>query len=119
MQRQMGVGFDHARHQCAPATVDQFGVLIDLDLVGRNRLDQIPLNQNVHPVRQSLALPIEDVDVGDQGLGLCLRIGGKSGRVGGSKSEGMWMECESCGFIHGSGLLRLKIVKEEVDDDVA
>jgi hypothetical protein len=37
--------------------------------------------------------------------------------VGGSKQDGMWMECESCGFVHGSGPLRLKIVREEIDDD--
>ena len=42
---------------------------------------------------------------------------GKSGRVGGSKRDGMWMECESCGFVHGSGPLRLKIVREEIDED--
>jgi predicted RNA-binding Zn-ribbon protein involved in translation (DUF1610 family) len=38
---------------------------------------------------------------------------GKRGRVGGNKHDGMWMECDSCGFIHGSGPLRLKIVREE------
>lgn len=43
----------------------------------------------------------------------------KSGRVGGSKRDGIWMECESCGFIRCSGPLGLKIVKEEVDDDTA
>ena len=42
---------------------------------------------------------------------------GKSGRVGGSKAKGMWMECDSCGFIHGSGLLRMKIVREEMTHD--
>ena len=42
---------------------------------------------------------------------------GKSGRVGGSKRDGMWMECESCGFIHGSGPFRLKIVREEMEDE--
>jgi hypothetical protein len=42
---------------------------------------------------------------------------GKSGEVGGSKQDGMWMECESCGFVHGSGPLRLKIVREDIDDD--
>ena len=41
----------------------------------------------------------------------------KSGRVGGSKCDGMWMECESCGFVHGSGFWGLKIVREEIDDD--
>jgi hypothetical protein len=38
---------------------------------------------------------------------------GKSGKVGGSKGKGMWMVCESCGFIHSAGLLGLKIVKDE------
>jgi hypothetical protein len=46
---------------------------------------------------------------------------GKSGRVGGSKRDGMWMECQTCGFVHTSGPLGLKIVREEIadDDDVA
>ena len=44
---------------------------------------------------------------------------GKSGPVGGNKRDGMWMECETCGFVHGSGPLGLKIVREEIDDDVA
>jgi predicted RNA-binding Zn-ribbon protein involved in translation (DUF1610 family) len=39
---------------------------------------------------------------------------GKPGRAGGSKAQGMWMECDSCGFIHGSGPFRLKIVREEM-----
>ncbi len=47
---------------------------------------------------------------------------GKSGRVGGSKQDGMWMECATCGFVHSSGPLGLKIVREEIEkdgDDVA
>lgn len=52
-----------------------------------------------------------------------LRMGcpfcGRSGPVGGSKAQGMWMECDSCGFIHGSGFLRLRIVKEEPPHDGA
>ncbi len=43
---------------------------------------------------------------------------GKSGPAGGNKREGMWMECASCGLVHGSGPLRLKIVRDEIDDDV-
>jgi predicted RNA-binding Zn-ribbon protein involved in translation (DUF1610 family) len=39
---------------------------------------------------------------------------GKSGRAGGSKAQGMWMECESCGFIHGRGPFRLLIVREDL-----
>jgi len=42
---------------------------------------------------------------------------GKSGPAGGSKQEGMWMVCETCGFVHGSGPLRLKIIREEITDD--
>lgn len=42
---------------------------------------------------------------------------GKSGTVGGNKEDGMWMECESCGYIHGSGPLGLNIVREEIVDD--
>jgi hypothetical protein len=41
---------------------------------------------------------------------------GKTGQVGGSKRDGLWMECESCDFVHGSGPLRLKIVREKIDD---
>ena len=46
---------------------------------------------------------------------------GMSGRAGGSKQDGIWMECETCGFIHSSGPLGLKIVREEIseDEDVA
>ena len=44
---------------------------------------------------------------------------GESGRVGGSKRNGMWMECGSCGLVHGSGPFRLRIVREEIDDDAA
>lgn len=38
----------------------------------------------------------------------------RSGPAGCSKTRGMWMECDSCGFIHGSGL---EIVKGEITDD--
>ena len=41
----------------------------------------------------------------------------KSGLVGGSKQDGMWMECETCGLVHGSGPLGLKIVRTEIRDD--
>ncbi len=41
----------------------------------------------------------------------------KSGRVGGSKRDGLWMECETCGLIHGSGPLGLKLVREEITDE--
>jgi hypothetical protein len=42
---------------------------------------------------------------------------GRSGPAGGSKADAMWMECETCGFIHGAGPLGLKIVREEPADD--
>lgn len=42
---------------------------------------------------------------------------GKSGRVGVDKQYGMWMECGTCGLVHGSGPLGLKIVCEELGDD--
>jgi len=49
-----------------------------------------------------------------------LRMGcpfcGRSGPAGGSKAEGMWMECETCGLIHGGGRLGLKIVNENLND---
>jgi len=44
---------------------------------------------------------------------------GRSGYVGGNKRDGMWMVCDSCGFIHGAGPLRLKIVRGELDDSAA
>jgi hypothetical protein len=42
---------------------------------------------------------------------------GKSGRAGGNKRRGMWMECATCGFVHGGGPLGLKIVREKITDD--
>lgn len=46
-----------------------------------------------------------------------LRMGcpfcGRSGSAGGSKASGMWMECTTCGFIHGGGRFGLRIVREE------
>ena len=42
---------------------------------------------------------------------------GKSGRAGGNKREGLLMWCESCGLIHGSGPLGLKIVSDGILDD--
>lgn len=42
---------------------------------------------------------------------------GKSGRVGANKQDGLWMECRSCGFVHGSGALGLTIVCEELGDE--
>jgi hypothetical protein len=49
-----------------------------------------------------------------------LRMGcpfcGRSGPAGGSKAEGMWMECETCGLIHGGGRFGLKIVNEKLND---
>jgi len=50
-----------------------------------------------------------------------LRMGcpfcGKSGSVGGNKRDGMWMKCDSCGFVRGSGPFGLTIVREEIDHD--
>jgi hypothetical protein len=40
---------------------------------------------------------------------------GKPGDVGGSKQEGMWMECDQCGFIHGAGFMRMRIAAEVKD----
>ncbi len=42
---------------------------------------------------------------------------GRPGPVGGTKSEGMWMDCDACGHIHGGGLLRLRIVRDEPDQE--
>ena len=42
---------------------------------------------------------------------------GKSGHVGGTKRYELWMECDSCGFIHGTGPLRMELVREEIVDD--
>lgn len=41
---------------------------------------------------------------------------GKSGLVGGNKQDGIWLECETCGLVHSSGPLGLKIVREEIAD---
>jgi hypothetical protein len=42
---------------------------------------------------------------------------GKSGPVGGNKQDGMWLECDTCGLVHSSGPLGLKIVREEIAED--
>jgi hypothetical protein len=39
---------------------------------------------------------------------------GKSRPVGGNKQDGIWLECETCGLVHSSGPLGLKIVREEI-----
>lgn len=39
----------------------------------------------------------------------------RPGNVGGSKREGMWMECDQCGFIHGAGFMRMRIAADKVD----
>ena len=50
------------------------------------------------------------------GLRMLCPFCGRSGYAGGSKRDGMWMVCESCGLIHGSGPLGLKIVRENPED---
>jgi hypothetical protein len=50
-------------------------------------------------------------------LRMCCPFCSKPGSTGFNKSDGMWMECESCGFVHGDGLLRLKIVKGEIEEE--
>mgnify|MGYP003108867756 CR=1 FL=1 len=42
---------------------------------------------------------------------------GSYGRVNGSKNDGMWMECPQCGIVHGTGLLKLKLTAEGIEDD--
>ena len=42
---------------------------------------------------------------------------GKSGRAGGNREEGLWMDCESCGFIRGSGPFRMKIGRDKIPKD--
>lgn len=42
---------------------------------------------------------------------------GQSGEVGASQQDGMWMECDSCGTVHGTGLFRLKIVKTGIEEE--
>jgi hypothetical protein len=41
----------------------------------------------------------------------------KSGPVGGNKQDGIWLECETCGLVHSSGPLGLKIVREKIVGD--
>ena len=42
---------------------------------------------------------------------------GRSGRIRGGRRRGIWLECESCGIVRGSGLLGLKIVRGDIADD--
>ena len=44
---------------------------------------------------------------------------GKSGLAGGNKRDGLFMRCDSCGFVHGGGLMGLKIVREPIEDAAA
>ena len=39
---------------------------------------------------------------------------GKLGDVGGSKQEGMWMECDQCGFVHGAGFMRMRLTSNRM-----
>ena len=41
----------------------------------------------------------------------------KSGRAGGNRNDGLWMNCESCGYIHGTGPFRLKLVQDKSQRD--
>lgn len=59
-------------------------------------------------------------------LGLLFAIGrlrmrcpfcSKLGRIGVRKSDGLCMECETCGTVHGSGPLRLFLTKEKIEQD--
>ncbi len=39
----------------------------------------------------------------------------KYGLIGGNRKEGLWMECDKCGFIHGTGTFGLKLKSEPVE----
>jgi hypothetical protein len=41
---------------------------------------------------------------------------GKSGEAGGSKSDGMWMVCPTCGLVRGGGRFGLRIICEKPDE---
>jgi hypothetical protein len=40
----------------------------------------------------------------------------RSGPIGGSKKEGLWMNCPSCGLVHGSGPLKLRLIREQISE---
>lgn len=37
---------------------------------------------------------------------------GRYGAVGGSKSAGLWLDCNGCGLVHGAGPLRMWLVRD-------
>ncbi len=34
------------------------------------------------------------------------------GLVGGNKTDGLWLKCNDCGFVHGAGLLKMRFVRD-------
>jgi hypothetical protein len=44
---------------------------------------------------------------------------GANGPVSGDKRSGPCMECKNCGFIHGTGLFGLKLIKEKIKEPSA
>jgi hypothetical protein len=41
---------------------------------------------------------------------------GRYGPVGGSKEDGLWLDCTRCGLVHGAGLFRLRLVREKITE---
>ena len=40
-----------------------------------------------------------------------------SGIVDGNKQNGLYMECENCGLIHGVGFLKIKLIQEKINTE--
>jgi hypothetical protein len=41
---------------------------------------------------------------------------GQSGTVGGSREEGLWLDCDGCGIVRGAGLFGLRLIREEAEN---
>jgi len=50
-------------------------------------------------------------------LGMTCPFCARPGPVGGNRADGMWLDCDQCGFVHGTGFLRLKLVGEGTKED--
>lgn len=42
---------------------------------------------------------------------------GRHGFVRGSQEDGVWLQCDHCGCVHGTGLFGLRLIREPSDDD--
>jgi hypothetical protein len=77
------MSLDQAGHQGAPSTVDGGGPLRRLEVLA-DLLDQVVLDEN-RTRSELLGFPVEDVDVGDERLGLLLVLLGTERREKGER----------------------------------